>query len=448
MRQHSASRFNRWLFCSLLVPKRYTTQQSSRTIIDTMNESNHAIMHRIYLAELDPRYMESLPSSHTNPDSSALLYSSRRRVTRSGGSSFGKSPNPMVAREQSIYDETGAIKREQVDWDSKSYHLPVHPPSHADKTLKHNVLTSTIDVTRTHGGSKNWNTRAELLISRFGFNNINAGATGKLSALSNLAGGPCYEYVFIRVLGAAAQTNINRPANGITANFMNNAKYLELQVTAKPILALPLCTNLEDRVTTTAILALPLEADGTLSLMLNAHHFQQPMGLIHLMMATQQPLECFSKVTSSYLLTNSYFKEWLEKAKVQVKFEVAAFLLKPSYVGEGIIESTSNRLHQCQQNSRDSFTTSTMKINSITQHFLNFSNILSEMQGSPENPTLFTLDVTEVFYHSLSCQIKEALKTANYAVPATAPTNKGQMDSIILLRDAAPTVSSTPTGNP
>eukprot|EP00978_Attheya_sp_CCMP212_P033489 scaffold135240_cov62-Attheya_sp.AAC.6 len=61
-----------------------------------------------------------------------------------------------------------------------------------------------------------------------------------------------------------------------------------------------------------------------------------------MLVTTQQPLEFFSKVTSSYSLTNSYFKEWLEKVKVQAKFEVAAFLLKPSYVGEGIIESALN----------------------------------------------------------------------------------------------------------
>eukprot|EP00978_Attheya_sp_CCMP212_P033488 scaffold135240_cov62-Attheya_sp.AAC.5 len=77
-----------------------------------------------------------------------------------------------------------------------------------------------------------------------------------------------------------------------------------------------------------------------------------------------------------------------------------------------------------------------MKINSITKHFLNFSNILSEMQGSPENPTLFTLDITEVFFHSLSSQIKDALKTANYGVPATVATNEGQMESIIKLHDS------------
>jgi hypothetical protein len=77
------------------------------------------------------------------------------------------------------------------------------------------------------------------------------------------------------------------------------------------------------------------------------------------------------------------FNTWIDDIKQNTKYEVVARLMRPAFVGEGIIETPVTRLIQCQQrgtNEKGQTTAAT-----IAEHYARFTAIVQQIQPGRTN---------------------------------------------------------------
>ena len=124
------------------------------------------------------------------------------------------------------------------------------------------------------------------------------------------------------------------------------------------------------------------------------------------------------------------FNSWIEVVKRRTKFEVVAKLLRPAFVGDGIIETPVTRLVQCQQrgtNEKGQTTAAT-----IHEHYTRFTAIVQQL--NPEIP--FPVNLPTTFFNSLTSHMQDKINRRHYRLPPPG-TNQEQLEQLRHLQDIA-----------
>ncbi len=334
-------------------------------------------------------------------------------------------PRPLSIT--SIRDKNGILRRERVKWGDSTFNL-AYVPAQADKQEdKKTVLDDTVRQLRNH--TTRWSVKADYLDARFSMPMANAAAIQHLAALMDYTS-LSWSYTVSRALNNQfGVVQIAGLANGFpTANFVNNATYLELTMTCTPSQAWPTPPRMPGPKTRKVLLRLPLDINGTLMPTVTLDMIVLPMQLLEHIQALDMQSEFGIKTDDD--LDPTKFERWNQENYEHARFESIAHILSTLYVGEGVIMSTPNRLRSLQQ--RTHLADGRSYSFSITDHFNKFQSVVAELD--PSLP--YNMSLVEIFFSSLTPTIQTQLRNRRYIVPQVADQpNIRQLQVLEQLRD-------------
>ena len=325
----------------------------------------------------------------------------------------------------------GSLNLHNKDWSGTTYMLAPCPKPTDTKDIKSMVLEHAIEAIRTT--SAKWKNKTDCLVNHFNQRLILTSATLAIEDFQRYENGPLYEYRFIAVQSTALR-NINIPqAGGNHANFRSTVRYVVTEMTIDPrrrfqIPHRPGNHLLPGADTKTVMFRLPQGRDGNLHEAIDIEMLRNMQQLITTCLFLQDAPQFGMAEREQF--SQDRFNTWIEELKQHTKYEIVARLIRPAFVGEGIIESPVNRLVQCQQrgtNEKGQTTAAT-----IAEHYARFTAIVHQL--NPEEQYPINLPIT--FYNSLTPHMQDKLNRRQYQHPPPS-NNQDQLAQLQRLRDMA-----------
>ena len=336
---------------------------------------------------------------------------------------------PYVNRAASLKPD-GTLNLQNKDWSGTTYMLAPCPPSTARREVKAMVLDHAVEHIRATGAR--WKNKTDCLINHFNQGLILTQAALAIQDLSRYES-TVYDYNFLGIQNAGHRA-VNIPAIGTNeANFRSAARYVitEMTINARRRYAIPgkpgnhLIPGADSK---TVMFRLPLDINGTL-------HGDIPLHVLRDM--RQLLIQCqYLEETHQFGMADreqfsqDKFTHWIEDIKQQTKYEIVARLIKPSFVGEGILETPTNRLIQCRQLTTDE--KGQAKALAVLEHYDKFQAIAQQLNAEIPYP----VHLPTTFFNSLTTHLQDKINRRGYRLPPPG-NNQAQLIEIQQLRDIA-----------
>ena len=340
---------------------------------------------------------------------------------------FNRAPN--YSNRSLKYD--GTLNLQNKDWSGTTYMLAPCPRQTDSKDTKSMVLEHAIESIRTTGGK--WKNKTDCLVNHFNQGLILTSATLTIEDFNRYES-MVYDYTYVGIQTAGLRA-INIPATAAAEpNFRSSARYVITEMTVNPrrrfsIPGKPGNYLLPGPDTKTVMFRLPQGPDGHLheDIPLNVlRNMRQLLNVSQYLQETHQ----FGMAERDQF-SQDKFTHWIQDLREHTKYEVVARLIRPAFVGEGIIETPVNRLVQCQQRSTND--KGQMIASTILEHYARFTAIVQQ-QLNPETP--FPIHLPTTFFNSLTPHMQDKLNRRHYRLPGPG-SNQEQLHQLLLLRDIA-----------
>ena len=325
----------------------------------------------------------------------------------------------------------GGLNLQEKTWSGATYMLAPCPKLTDPQDVKSMVLEHAIDSIRSGNGK--WKNKIDCLVNHFNQNLILTSATLMLEDFNNYESG-LYNYVYLSAQNAAHRA-INVPNQGAAgeANFRTSVRYIaaEMTIDARQRYAAPgqpdaqLIPGADTKV---VLFCLPIGPAGSLHDAITMDMIREVRQVVTVCKYLQGTLQ-FGMLDRDQF-SQDRVNSWIEDVKQQTKYEVVAKLMRPAFVGKGIIETPVTRLVQCQQrgtNEKGKTTAAT-----ITEHYVKFTAIVQQL-----NPTIpFPVNLPTTFFNSLTSHMQDKLNRRQYRLPPPG-SNQLQLEQLRQLRDIA-----------
>jgi hypothetical protein len=343
---------------------------------------------------------------------------------RAGGRTPYMSNRPLKA--------DGGLNLQEKTWSGATYMLAPCPATTDPQDVKSLVLEHAIESIRSGNGK--WRNKVDCLVNHFNQTLILTSATLALEDFKNYDSG-LYGYVFLNAQNVAHRP-INIPGEAATevtiTNFRAAVRYIsaEMTVDARQRFATPgpgaqLLPGADTKV---ILFRLPIGPAGSLHDAIALDTIRDLRQVVSICKYIQNTLQ-FGMIERDQF-SQDRFNAWLDEVKQQTRYEVVAKLLRPAFVGEGIIETPVTRLIQCQQrgtNDKGQTTAAT-----VTEHYTRFTAIVQQL--NPEVP--FPVNLPTTFFNSLTAHMQGKINRRQYRLPPPS-TNEAQLEQLRKLRDIA-----------
>ena len=327
----------------------------------------------------------------------------------------------------------GGLNLQEKTWSGATYMLAPCPRSTDSQDVKSLVLEHAIESIRSGNGK--WRNKTDCLVNHFNQGLILTRATLLMEDFNRFESA-LYDYNFLHVQSATQRT-INVPTETATAaaqaNFRSAARYVavEMTVDARRRFATPGVSGAHlypGADTKVVLIRLPIGPAGSLHDAITLAGITDIKPLITICRYIQGASQ-FGMVEREQF-SQDKFNGWIEDLKQNTRFEIVAKLLRPAFVGEGIIETPVTRLVQCQQrgtNERGQTTAAT-----IAEHYARFTAIVQQL--NPEEP--FPVNLPTTFFNSLTSHMQDKLNRRSYRLPPPS-SNQEQLAQLLTLRHIA-----------
>ena len=342
----------------------------------------------------------------------------------------GGRPPYMTYRNQPLKAD-GSLNLQEKTWSGATYMLAPCPKATDNQDVKSLVLEHAIESIRS--GNGRWKNKTDCLVNHFNQVLILTSATLLMTDFDNYESN-LFEYTFLNVQ-TSAYRNINIPAqNANEANFRSTARYVTAEMTidarrrfAEP--GQPGAHLLPGPDTKVVLFRLPVGPNGSIHDIITLETIRNIRTLVTVCQLLQGSAQ-FGMLERDQF-SQDQFKAWLENVKQQTRYELVAKLMRPAFVGDGIIETPVNRLIQCQQkgtNEKGQTTAAT-----IAEHYARFTAIVQQLNA--EQP--FPVNIPTTFFNSLTAAMQDKLNRRRYRLPPTNASNQNQIQQLQDLRDMA-----------
>lgn len=333
----------------------------------------------------------------------------------------------------------GRLNLRPKEWSGATYMLAPCPHATASHEIKSLVLENAIENIRS--GTGKWRNKIDCLVNHFNQPLVLTSAELETKAFHEFDS-PLFKYTFLHVCDAAYQpipVPTPNEADVATHAFRANARYVTAEMTldARAFFARP-DTDGNHRLpgANTKIVYIRLPQDIALTteppqlhMAFHDHRLLRDIrGMVTTCRFIQESLQ-FGTLERGHFTQDS-FEQWIEDTKQHTKFEIVCRLIRPAFVGEGLIETPINRLVKCKQvttNDRGNGHAAT-----VSEHYERFTAIVGQL--NVEAP--YQLNITETFFNSLSHRLQGKLLRRNYKHPSPR-NNQEHLAALQHLRDIA-----------
>jgi hypothetical protein len=347
------------------------------------------------------------------------------------GRAGGRPPFNLFYKNQPLKHD-GGLNLQEKTWSGATYMLAPCPKSTDTQDTKSLVLSHAIETIRAGNGK--WKNKTDCLVNHFNQVLILTNATLLLKDFDRFDSN-IYEYTFLNVQTSTYRNINNIPAAGAAqATFRASARYVaaEMTIEARRRFAQPGHPTAEffpGRDTKTVLFRLPIGPAGSLHDAITTDTLRDIKLLINVCQALNGSPQFGTLEREQF--SQDRFNNWVEDIKQQTKFELVAKLMRPAFVGEGIIETPVTRLVQCQQKSTNAHGQTTAAL--VLDHYDNFAMIVS--QFNPNEP--YPVNLPQTFFNSLTKHMQDKLNRRSYRHPPLHSTNEAQIQQLQELRDKA-----------
>ena len=278
----------------------------------------------------------------------------------------------------------GSLNLQEKTWSGETYMLAPCPKTTDPQDVKSMALEHAIESIRTNNNGR-WKNKTDCLVNHFNQALALTTATLQIEDFNSFES-MLFEYTFLSVQ-SSSNTRVVIPQPGANqAIFWRDARYVACEMTIDPrrryaIAGQPGNHHLPDVNTKVVAFRLPQGPNATLHEGVTPENIRDLRHLITMgrfMGVTAQ----FGMLERDQHFAQDKFNTWLDDIKQHTKYEVVARLLRPAFVGEGIIETPVTRLVQCHQkgtNEKGQATAST-----IAEHYDRFTAIVRQL-AKPRN---------------------------------------------------------------
>jgi hypothetical protein len=292
------------------------------------------------------------------------------------------------------------------------------------------VLEHAIDSIRSGNGK--WKNKTDCLVNHFNQVLILTSATLHIEDL-NLFESALFEYTFLNVQ-STTHTRVVIPQPGANqVNFRASARYVATEMTIDPRRRYSVIGQAGNHLlpgadTKIVLFRLPQGPNASIHDAITTENIRDIRQLITICKYLHGTAQ-FGMVEREQF-SQDKFNAWMEEIKQNTKYEIVARLMRPAFVGEGIIETPVTRLVQCQQkgtNERGQTTAAT-----IAEHYARFTAIVQQLNA--EEP--FPVNLPTTFFNSLTAHMQDKLNRRQYRHPPPS-TNQEQLMQLQKIRDLA-----------
>ncbi|KAI2508401.1 hypothetical protein MHU86_6075 [Fragilaria crotonensis] len=324
----------------------------------------------------------------------------------------------------------GTLNLQEKTWSGATYVLAPCPKTTDPQDVKSMVLEHAIESIRTGNGK--WKNKTDCLVNHFNQVLILTQATLHIEDF-NMFESALFDYTFLSVQ-SATHTRVAIPQPGANqAVFRRDARYVAAEMTINPrqrYSAIGQQGNnlLPDVDTKTVVFRLPQGPNASLHDAITIENIRDVRQLINICRILSGTAQVGTVERDQF--TQEKFNQWLEEAKQHTKYEIVARLMRPAFVGEGIIETPVNRLVQCQQKGTNEKGQATAY--TIAEHYAKFTAIVQQFNA--EAP--FPVNLPTTFFNSLTAHMQDKLIRRQYRHPPPS-SNQEQLTQLQRLRDLA-----------
>jgi hypothetical protein len=258
------------------------------------------------------------------------------------------------------------------------------PKTTDPQDVKSLVLEHAIESIRAGNGK--WKYKTDCLVNHFNQVLILTSATLLTEDFTNYESN-LFEYTFLMVQ-SSTHRNINIPQPGANeANFRSTARYVMTEMTIDPrrrytIPGQPGNQLIPGADTKIVLFRLPQGPNASLHDGITIETLRDVRQLITVCKYLHGSAQ-FGMLEREQF-SQDKFNTWIDDIKQNTKYEVVARLMRPAFVGEGIIETPVTRLIQCQQrgtNEKGQTTAAT-----IAEHYARFTAIVQQFNPAAPFP--------------------------------------------------------------
>jgi hypothetical protein len=258
------------------------------------------------------------------------------------------------------------------------------PKTTDPQDVKSLVLEHAIESIRAGNGK--WKYKTDCLVNHFNQVLILTSATLLTEDFTNYESN-LFEYTFLMVQ-SSTHRNINIPQPGANkANFRSTARYVMMEMTIDPrrrytIPGQPGNQLIPGADTKIVLFRLPQGPNASLNDVITLATLRDVRQLITVCKYLQGSAQ-FGMLEREQF-SQDKFNTWIEDIKQNTKYKVVARLMRPAFVGEGILETPVTRLIQCQQrgtNNKGQTTAAT-----IAEHYARFTAIVQQFNPAAPFP--------------------------------------------------------------
>ena len=325
----------------------------------------------------------------------------------------------------------GTLNLQEKTWSGATYVLAPCPKTTEPQDVKSMVLEHAIESIRTGNGK--WKNKTDCLVNHFNQVLILTQQATLYIDDFNVFESDLFEYTYLSVQ-SSTHTRVAIPQPGANqANFRRDARYVSAEMSINPrrkyaVLGQPGNNLLPDVDTKTVLFRLPQGPNASLHDAITTENIKDVRQLITICRYLNGTAQ-FGMLSQNQF-TQEKFNQWLEEIKQQTKYEIVARLMRPAFIGEGIIETPVNRLVQCQQkgtNDKGQTVAST-----IAEHYAKFTAIVQQLNAEVQ----FPVNLPTTFFNSLTTHMQSKLNRRQYRHPPPS-TNQDQLTQLQRLRDLA-----------
>jgi hypothetical protein len=324
----------------------------------------------------------------------------------------------------------GGLNLQEKTWSGATYMLAPCPKTTDPQDVRSIVLEHAIESIRSGNGK--WKNKTDCLVNHFNQTLILTSATLAIDDFTKYES-VLFEYTFLNVQNSTHRA-INIPQPGANeANFRTTVRYVAAEMTIDPrrryaIPGQPGNQLLPGADTKVVLFRLPQGPNASLHDAITLATLRDIRQLITVCKYLQGDTQWGMLERDQF--SQDKFNTWVEDVKQNTKYEIVAKLMRPAFVGEGIIETPVTRLVQCQQkgtNEKGQTTAST-----IAEHYARFTAIVQQL--NPEEP--YPVNLPTTFFNSLTSHMQDKLNRRHYRHPPPSP-NQDQLMQLQKLRDMA-----------
>ena len=324
----------------------------------------------------------------------------------------------------------GGLNLQEKTWSGATYMLAPCPRITDSQDVKSLVLEHAIESIRSGNGK--WRNKTDCSVNHFNQVLILTSATLTITDFDRFDSG-LYDYRFLNVQTSAYRP-LNIPADGANQNnFRGTVRYVSVEMTidarrqyADP--GQPGAHLYPGPDTKVVLFRLPIGPNGSLHDAITTAIIRDMRQLLVVCQYLQGSTQ-FGMLERDQF-SQDKFGQWVEEIKQHTRFEIVAKLMRPAFVGEGIIETPVTRLVQCQQrvtNDKGQTTAAT-----IDEHYARFTAIVQQLNAEEPYP----INLPTTFFNSLTPHMQDKLNRRRYRHPPPS-SNNDQIKQLKDLRNVA-----------